>query len=362
MTDPTPTLSRRALIGGAAAAGGTAALARPAIAGDTQTLRMVTSWPKNLPGPGVSAERVAAGIGRLSGGRLTVEVFAAGELVPALETFDAVQNGTADIAHTAAIYWSGKMPTAPLFTTAPFGLTPREHMTWIDAAGGQALWDALYADFGVKPFMAGNTEFNMAGWYNRPMASKEDLVGRKVRIVGLGAEILRQLGATPVAMPTSEVFGALQSGVVDGAELLGPYSDTSLGMQKVAKYYYGPGFNKPNGTGEAIIRKAVFDKLPADLQAAVAAACAEEHARALAEAGWRNAGSLKALQAGGTDVRIVPADILAAAEPIAEDIYASIAEKDALSRKIVGSYRDTRATMGGWGTYSIESYLRARMG
>ena len=362
MTDPTPTLSRRALIGGAAAAGGTAALARPAIAGDTQTLRMVASWPKNLPGPGVSAERVAAGIGRLSGGRLTVEVFAAGELVPALETFDAVQNGTADMAHTAAIYWSGKMPTAPLFTTAPFGLTPREHMTWIDAAGGQALWDALYADFGVKPFMAGNTEFNMAGWYNRPMASKEDLVGRKVRIVGLGAEILRQLGATPVAMPTSEVFGALQSGVVDGAELLGPYSDTSLGMQKVAKYYYGPGFNKPNGTGEAIIRKAVFDKLPADLQAAVAAACAEEHARALAEAGWRNAGSLKALQAGGTDVRIVPADILAAAEPIAEDIYASIAEKDALSRKIVDSYRDTRATMGGWGTYSIESYLRARMG
>ena len=130
----------------------------------------------------------------------------------------------------------------------------------------------------------------------------------------------------------------------------------------MAKYYYGPGFNKPNGTGEAIIRKAVFDKLPVDLQAAVAAACAEEHARALAEAGWRNAGSLKALQAGGTDVRIVPADILAAAEPIAEDIYASIAEKDALSRKIVGSYRDTRATMGGWGTYSIESYLRARMG
>ena len=172
----------------------------------------------------------------------------------------AVQNGTADMAHTAAIYWSGKMPSAPLFTTAPFGLTPREHMTWIDAAGGQTLWDELYADFGVKPFMAGNTEFNMAGWYNRQMESKEDLVGLKVRIVGLGAEILRQLGATPVSMPTSEVFGALQSGVVDGAELLGPYSDSSLGMQKVAKYYYGPGFNKPNGKDWAVVNLGLIQQ------------------------------------------------------------------------------------------------------
>ncbi|WP_018698718.1 TRAP transporter substrate-binding protein [Amorphus coralli] len=361
MTDPASKLTRRAIIGAAAAAGATGALARPAIAQGTQTLRMVTSWPKNLPGPGVSAERVAAAIGQLSGGRLQVKVFAAGELVPALETFDAVQNGTADMAHTAAIYWTGKMPSAPLFTTAPFGLTPREHMTWIDAAGGQALWDELYADFGVKPFMAGNTEFNMAGWYNRPLETKEDLVGLKVRIVGLGADILRELGATPVGMPTSEVFGALQSGVVDGAELLGPYSDTSLGMPKVAKFYYGPGFNKPNGTGEAIINRGVYDALPVDLQAAVAAACAQEHARALSEAGWRNAESLKALREGGTEVRLVPADILAAAEPIANGLYDTIAARDPLSAKIVESYRQARATMGDWGTYSIQSFLRARL-
>lgn len=359
MTDPT-TLTRRTVLSGALAAGAAVPLAAPAIAQDRQTLRMVTSWPKNLPGPGVSAERVAAEIGRLSGGRLTVEVFAAGELVPALETFDAVQAGTADMAHTAAIYWSGKMPAAPLFTTAPFGLTPREHMTWIDAAGGQALWDELYADFGVKPFMAGNTEFNMAGWFKRPLESKEDLVGLKVRIVGFGSDILKSLGATPVAMPTSEVFGALQSGVVDGAELLGPYSDASLGMQKAARYYYGPGYNKPNGTGELIVNSARYEKLAPELQAAIAAAAAGEQARALAEAGWRNAKSLASLEADGVEVRQVPADILAAAEPVADDIYADIAASDPLSKRIVESYLDVRATMGGWATYSIGSFLRAR--
>lgn len=354
-------LSRRGLIKGAVVAGAAGPLAAPAIAQGGKRLTMVTSWPKNLPGPGVSAERVAASIGALTGGRLTVQVYAAGELVPALETFDAVQNGAADMAHTAAIYWTGKMPAAPLFTTAPFGLDPREHMTWIDAGGGQALWDALYADFGVKPFMAGNTEFNMAGWFKAPLETKEDLVGLKIRIVGLGAEILRSLGATPVAMPTSEVFGALQSGVVDAAELFGPYSDRSLGMAKVADYYYGPGYNKPNGTGELIVRSSVYDALAPEDQAAIAAAAATEQARALAEAGWRNAESLAVLKAGGTDVRLVPDDILAAALPIADQLYADLAAKDALTKKIVESYLAARGAMGAWGAYSVGPFLGARL-
>lgn len=355
-------LTRRRTLGLAGAFVATP-LAAPALAKGLVEWKMVTAWPKNLPGPGLSAERLAASIGRLSDGRLTVKVFAAGELVPALETFDAVSGGTAEMAHTAAIYWQGKMPAAPLFTTAPFGLTPLEHMIWVENAGGQALWEKLYRPFGVQPWMGGNTGFSMAGWYRREVKGLDDVKGLKIRIVGLGGEVFRRLGATPVAMPTGEVLPALQSGVVDAAEVLAPYSDAAFGYHKVTKLYYGPGFNKPNGTGEAIVAIKALEALAPDLREIVAAACRLEHANALTLAEWNNAQSLEALKTThGVQVKAMPEDVLRAAAGHAEAIVGEIAARDALSREVVDSWRAARARTGSWLRITQGSFLEARQG
>src|SRR5215470_2780056 len=280
------------------AAGGAAAavLAAPAIArAQTQKWRMVTSWPKRLPGPGMSAERIADRVRALSGGRLDITVYAAGEVVPAFEVLDAVGNGVADIGHTASFYWQGKMPAAAFFTTVPFGLTPAEHVAWVDAGGGQALWDELYAPFGVKPFMAGNTGVCMGGWFRRDMNGPGDLKGLKIRSLGLGGEVFRRLGATPQTTPVSEILTSLQSGVLDAAEFVGPGTDIALGLYRVATLYYGPGFNKPNGTGECIVSRKVWDAADAETKAIIAHACAAEAAYALAEMDRLNAEALAVL-------------------------------------------------------------------
>src|SRR5262247_1982077 len=202
-------ITRRRLVN-AGAAGAVGALAAPAVAvAQSRRWRMVTSWPKRLPGPGMSAERVAERIGALSGGRLEIAVSAAGEVVPALEVLDAVGSGVAEMGHTAAFYWQGKAPAAAFFTTVPFGLLPNEHVAWIEAGGGQALWDELYAPFGVKPFMAGNTGTCMGGWFRREIKSRDDVRGLKLRSLGLGGEVYRRLGAIPQTTAPGEILVAL---------------------------------------------------------------------------------------------------------------------------------------------------------
>ncbi len=327
----------------------------------TQKWRMVTSWPKRLPGPGMSAERVAERIRTLSGGRLDIAVYAAGEIVPAFEVLDAVGNGVADIGHTASFYWQGKMPAAAFFTTVPFGLTPGEHVAWVDAGGGQALWDELYAPFGVKPFMAGNTGVCMGGWFRREVKSLADLRGLKLRTLGLGGEVYRRLGATPQTTPPAEILVSLQSGVIDGAEFVGPGTDIALGLYRVARFYYYPGFNKPNGTGECIVSLKAWDALSDDLKAIIAHACATEANYALAEMERLNAQALAALL-GEHNVKLVafPDDLVAAARVQANDVLGELSGRSAITSKVHGSYAAFRERTGPWSRVSIESVLRAR--
>ena len=327
----------------------------------TQKWRMVTSWPKRLPGPGMSAERVAERIRTLSGGRLDIAVYAAGEIVPAFEVLDAVGNGVADIGHTASFYWQGKMPAAAFFTTVPFGLTPGEHVAWVDAGGGQALWDELYAPFGVKPFMAGNTGVCMGGWFRREVKSLADLRGLKLRTLGLGGEVYRRLGATPQTTPPAEILVSLQSGVIDGAEFVGPGTDIALGLYRVARFYYYPGFNKPNGTGECIVSLKAWDALSDDLKAIIAHACATEANYALAEIERLNAQALAALL-GEHNVKLVafPDDLVAAARVQANDVLGELSGRSAITSKVHGSYAAFRERTGPWSRVSIESVLRAR--
>ena len=350
-------LTRRSAIAGI----GASALAVPSIARAATKLRMVTSWPKRLPGPGVSAERIADRMRALSGGRIEVQIYAAGELVPAFEVLDAVGGGVADIGHTAAFFWQGKMPAANFFTTVPFGLTPAEHVAWIEFGGGQALWDELYAPFGVKPFMGGNTGVSMGGWFRREIKSLADLKGLKIRSLGLGGEVYRRLGATPVSVPPGEIQPALQSGVVDGAEFVSPFSDIALGLSRSAPFYAYPGFNKPNGTGECIIAKSVWEKFDEETRAIFVHACAAEAAAALAEAERANGEALEALVSRqGVKLFEFPEEIIRAAQQHAADILVELSRSSDIARRIYESYSAFRAKNASWSRVSIRAMLEAR--
>jgi TRAP-type mannitol/chloroaromatic compound transport system substrate-binding protein len=355
------TLARGGTIG---LLGAIAAPSAPAVAqNDKRRWRMVTSWPKRLPGPGMSAERVAERIGTLSGGRLEITVSAAGEVVPAFEVLDAVGTGVAEMGHTAAFYWQGKAPAAAFFTTVPFGLTPNEHVAWIDAGGGQALWDELYAPFGVKPFMGGNTGVCMGGWFRREIKSRDDVRGLKVRSLGLGGEVYRRLGAIPQTTSPGEILVALQSGVIDGAEFVGPGSDIALGLYRSAPFYYGPGFNKPNGTGECIVSLKAWETLDAEMKAIVAHACAAEASFALAEMERLNIEALAALTTrDNAQLRTFPKDLVDAARAQASDVLGELAAKSAGARKVHDSYAGFRDRVAPWSRISLQAVLEARAG
>jgi TRAP-type mannitol/chloroaromatic compound transport system substrate-binding protein len=357
MTFPT---RRKLLQTASTAAVGT--LAAPAVArAETKRWRMVTSWPKRLPGPGMSAERVSERIRTLSGGRLEISVHAAGEIVPAFEVLDAVGGNVAEMGHTAAFYWQGKMPAAAFFTTVPFGLTPGEHVSWIDAGGGQALWDELYAPFGVKPFMGGNTGVCMGGWFRREIKSKSEIAGTKIRSLGLGGEVYRRLGATPQTTPPAEILTSLQSGVIDAVEFVGPGTDIALGLYRVAPFYYYPGFNKPNGTGECLVSLNAWNSLDDELKAIVAHACAVEANFALAEMERLNTEALASLTGDHkVQLRGFPQDLIVAARTVSTDVLAELGARNATARKVHDSYVSFRERAAAWSRISIKSVLDAR--
>jgi len=253
------------------------------------------------------------------------------------------------------------MPAAAYFTTVPFGLTPSEHVAWIEAGGGQALWDELYAPFGVKPFMGGNTGVCMGGWFRHELKSAADLRGLKLRSLGLGGEVYRRLGATPQTTPPAEILTSLQSGVLDGAEFVGPGTDIALGLYRVAPFYYYPGFNKPNGTGECIVALKVWNALSTELKAIVAHACAAEANYALAEMERLNAQALEALvKDHGVKLAAFPDDLVAAARKEAETVLTGFAIRSDITGKISGSYGTFRERSAPWSRVSIEAVLRAR--
>lgn len=343
--------SRRAALGA-----GLTAIAMPSVArSQNMRWRMVTSWPKNRTGPALSARRIADRITAMSAGRLQIDVFAAGEIVPAFATFDAVANNTVEMAHTAALYWQGVFPAAGLFTTAPFGLSPVEHQAWIDFMGGQALWDELYEPRGVRAFLAGNTGPSMGGWFRKPINSASDIKGLRIRVQGLGAQVYDRLGATPMAIAAGEILPAIEKGVIDGVEFLGPANDFDTGIARYAPHYYMPGFNKPNGASECLIGRARYESLPADLQVIIAEACRAEHGQGLAEVIQTNASALiSLLQTYPIKIEKFPDGLLTEAFVATRAVMSDIAEKDPLSNRIVKHYVETQKALRGWSWLSAD--------
>ncbi|MEM7462428.1 MAG: TRAP transporter substrate-binding protein [Pseudomonadota bacterium] len=354
-------ISRRNALSAITAGAVSPALAMPALASGNIEWKLVTSWPKNLPGPGISAQMLADQITTMSDGKLTVKLFAAGELVPALETFDAVASGTAELAHTAPVFWGGKFAAAPLFTAGPFGLTPPEHMAWIYHGGGQALWDELYASSGVKPFMSGNTGFQMGGWFKRKINTIEDFQGLKMRIPGLGGRVIEKFGAVPVAMAPGEIFSAMQSGLLDATEFLGPFSDMAMGFQKVADYYYFPGWHEPNGTGEALVSLDAWNALSEDLKAIVQSACAHTNIVGLTQSEWFNAQSLtKLMEKQSVEVLPFPDGVLQNLRTATSEVLAELAATDELTGRIVESWQNAARHQEKWSNVSLRAFLEAR--
>ena len=342
--------SRRAVLGALPALVAAPAVVRAQSA--PRRWRMVTSWSKNLPGPGVSADRLAQRINAMSKGELVIEVFPAGTIVPAFGVLDGIASGAVEMGHTAALFWSGKMPAAPLFTTVPFGLTPQAHIGWLQA-GGQALWDELYATQGIKPLVGGNTGPSAGGWFKKEIGSLGDVKGLRIRATGLGGEVYYALGATAIAIPPSETYASLERGVIDAVELLAPVNDQPIGLNKIAPYYAFPGFNKPNGASETLISLKLWQELPEHLRVIITSACHAEHDLALGEAEIANGRALRELVAQGTKPLMFPPDMLAAARTAAEAALKRVGDKDALSGKIVGSYLQAAEVVKTWAAISV---------
>ena len=361
-------MKRRHFVGGLAAAAGLAACSSESgdCSGDAGTGQsfewsMATSWPPGLPGLGTGAQDLADRVARASGGRLRIKVYAAGELVPAFEVFDAVSRGAVEMGHGAAYYHKGKVDAAQFFTAIPFGFNAQEMNSWLYYGGGLELWRELYQPHNLVPFPAGNSGVQMGGWFNKEINSVDDLKGLKMRIPGLGGEVLRRAGGTPVTLPGSEIFTALQTGTIDASEWIGPYNDVAFGLQKAARYYYYPGWQEAGPTLELIVNREAWESLPDDLQAIVETTAQAVNCDMLAQYVHGNTMALKNLQADtNVEVRPFPPEVLALLSDITDEVVAELAAADPAIAKIYESFTAYREPAADWQRISEQAILETR--
>jgi len=355
-------MKRRDFIAAGAVGAASTALAAPAIAQDVMKWKMVTAWPKNLPGPGVAAQMLADRITTLSGGRIEVQLFAAGELVPGPGVFDAVSEGTAELYHAVPAYWGSKSKGILLFGSQPFGLRADEQFGWLAHGGGQELYDEMYARFGLKPFLCGNSGPQMAGWFRDEITSAEDLKGMKFRTTGLASEMASKMGMAAQAMGGGDMFQALQTGALDAGEFIGPWTDSALGFYQVAKNYYWPGVGEPSSAEECAVNAEVYNNLPDDLKQAVAMACQSLYNPVWTEYTTKHAQSLKVLvEEHGVQVKKLPDDVIAAMGDAAAEVIDELRQDDdELVKRIVESFVGYRDSVGQYMTYADNGQMNAR--
>ena len=356
------TTRRRAVLLGASAVAAVPGLPAPAIAQGIKELKMVTSWTKEIqPGWGDSADRLAASITAMSDGRLKVTVYPANTLVRDFEAFDAVSAGAADMYHAFDGYFESKSPALNFFAAVPYGMTADELSSWILFGGGQALYEEVDAPFNIKPLLCMNTGTQMGGWFTKEVNSPADFKGLRYRMAGLGAEVLRRMGATVVTTPGGEIMTALKSGAVDSAEWVGPWLDIALGIDKAADYYYCPGFHEPGTSATLGINKAVWDGLAPPERALIEAAAAAEVTRSLAQFNAENVKWLKVLRAEERiKTRRFNDELIKVLGKLSKEVIADTAAKDPLTRKVSDSYLAFLAGVMDWGELSETGYRDTR--
>ncbi len=323
--------------------------------------KMVTAWPPNFPIFQEGAERFAREIKIMSGGRLNIQVFAGGQLVPSLQTFDAVSQGTVEMGHGAAYYWAGSVPAAQFFTAVPFGMNAQGMNAWLYGGGGLELWREVYKSYNLVPFPVGNTGVQMGGWFRKKINTINDLKGLKMRIPGIGGKVMAKAGVNPVLMAGGELYTALERGTIEAVEWAGPFHDMRLGLYRAAKYYYYPGWHEPGPVLEMTINRQAWERLPRDLQLMIETSAAASNISMLSEFEAKNLRALRTLQ---NKYKIktyeFPRDVIRQLHKYTKQVLNEEAAKDKMFKKVYAAYENFRKQHDAWGGISEAAYAKAR--
>ena len=319
--------------------------------------KMVTTWPANFPIFQEGAQKFADEVRTMSNGRLTIQVFAGGELVPPLQVFDAVSQGTVELGHGSPYYWAGKIPAAQFFSSVPFGMTARGMNAWLYGGGGLTLWQELYEPFNLMVFPMGNTGVQMGGWFNKKVNSIDDLQGLRMRIPGLGGKVFKKAGGNPVLMAGSEIYTALERGTLDATEWVAPFHDLRLGLNRAAQYYYYPGWHEPGTEFELMINLAQWKTLPEDLQKIVEVAARANSEWIYGEMEFHNQEALKTLkEQQNIQVLPFPEDVTSKLREVAKQTFEEEAQNDPEFKRIYQAYTEFMNSYSEWGRLSEQPY------
>jgi TRAP-type mannitol/chloroaromatic compound transport system substrate-binding protein len=346
-------VNRRRFLTTASIAAAATPIAAPAIA---QTLpevkwRIASSFPKSLDTIFGGAEVIAKKVAQATSNKFQIRVFAAGEIVPGLQVADAVQNGTVEAGHTAGYYYVGKDPTFALDTTIPFGLNTRQQNAWMYQGGGLELMREFFKDYNIISFPAGNTGAQMGGWFRKEIKTPDDLKGLKFRIAGMAGQVVQKLGAVPQQIAGGDIYPALEKGTIDAAEWVGPYDDEKLGFNKVAPFYYYPGWWEGEAQLSLYVNTDKWKELPPEYQAVLEMACAEANLWMTAKYDADNPAALRRLVAAGTQLRPYSREIMQAAYKASFEIYDELSAKNPKWKKIYEA----------WSKFRDEEYLWFRV-
>jgi TRAP-type mannitol/chloroaromatic compound transport system substrate-binding protein len=343
----------------AGASAGVAVATAPAVHAQSPRVRwrMATSWPTSLETLYGSAEGFCARLEQLTNGRFQVRPYAAGELVGGLQVFDAVQSGTVQMGHTASYYYVGKSPALAFDTAVPFGMTTRMQNAWMYYGGGSELMNReVFNQFNIQAFPAGNTTTQMGGWFREPVPDLNALKGLKMRIPGFGGEVMARLGVSVQTLAAAEIYPALERGVIDATEFVGPYDDEKLGFWQVAKNYYYPSWWEPSAMFSIYVNKAEYDALPEDYKRAIAAAAAASNVRMIAHYDYLNPIALGKLVERGVTLRRFGDDIMQAAQREAFAMYEDLAGSDPLWKKVYEPWKQFRDSQYAWFNVAEQGY------
>ena len=319
--------------------------------------KMVTTWPPRFPVLGEGAELFTAWVDQMSGGRLKIRVYGGGELVPALEAFDSVSQGAAEMGHSAAYYWAGKTPASQFFCAVPFGMNAQQMNAWLISGGGLQLWEELYAPFNLIPIPCGNTGVQMGGWFKKQITSMDDFKGLKMRIPGLGGKVISKAGGSAVLSAGGEIFTNLERGVIDATEWIGPYHDYLMGFPRVAPYYYYPGWHEPSAVLELLINRQAYEGLSADLKMIIRGAALRANSWILATFEAKNNEYLQKIRNEfRTEVRKFPDEVLTGLRRYASEAIGEVVEGDANSKKVYEAYSTFRKQISAWANISERVY------
>jgi len=343
-------MERRSFIKKAAAGTAVGAIAAPALAQTQPTInwRLASSFPKSLDTIYGAAETFSKRVAALTNGKFNIRVFAGGEIVPALQVMDAVQAGTVEMGHSASYYYFGKDPTFAFDGVVPFGLNSRQQTAWWDQGGGKALTREFFKDYGIINFMGGNTGAQMGGWFRKEVKTVQDLNGLKMRIGGFAGRVMQKLGLVPQQIAGGDIYPALEKGTIDAAEWIGPYDDEKLGFNKVAPFYYTPGWWEAGLQVSFYIGIKEWEKLPKEYQAAIEAASYESHVTMQAEYDARNPAALARLLKNGVKLRQFSKEIMEACYKATNEVMEEEAAKNAKFKKIYEPWKRFRQDQNQW--------------